>query len=341
MKRKTTKILMGTGAVIAGAASVAGATYKFTKEMMAVALDREKPKINGKAHDRFSGSRGQEKTFEELMIMSEKLKAGDCQVVQITAPDGIELVGHWHGCDTAKRVIIAMHGWRSSWHKDFGVISDFWHKNNCSVLYAEQRGQGKSGGKYMGFGLTERYDCLEWVKWVNENGNSRLPVYLCGISMGAATVLMAAGLELPENVHGIMADCGFTSPHNIWKYVIENNLGLSYNGITSAIANDICKKKIQVTPRDYSCVEAMRECKVPVLFVHGSDDHFVPVEMTYENYKACTAPKHLLIVPGAEHGMSYMVDRKGYEQAVISFWKEFDGYKKPCNTDSQAYPEIN
>lgn len=79
----------------------------------------------------------------------------------------------------------------------------------------------------------------------------------------------------------------------------------------------------------------MRECKVPVLFIHGSDDYFVPVEMTYENYKACAAPKRLLIVPGAEHGMSYMVDRKGYEEAIKRFWNEFDGYIKPAAADSQ------
>ena len=77
----------------------------------------------------------------------------------------------------------------------------------------------------------------------------------------------------------------------------------------------------------------LSECKVPVLFVHGSDDHFVPVEMTYENYKACIAPKRLLIVPGAEHGMSYMVDKKSYEEAVKRFWNEFDEYKRPAVAD--------
>ena len=334
MKKKIKRILIGASAFTAGAAAVVGLTYKVTKEMMKVALDREQPKVNEKVQNKFSGSKGQENTFEELAAMSENLKNSDCEFVEITAPDGTVLAGHWHECDKAERVMIAMHGWRSSWSKDFGAISDFWHKNNCSVLYVEQRGQGQSGGDYMGFGLTERYDCLAWINWVNEKGNSKLPIYLCGISMGASTVLMAAGLDLPENVHGIMADCGYTSPHDIWKHIMKNNLRLPYNVITSAIANDICKKKIQVTSKDYSCIDAMRECKVPVFFVHGSDDHFVPVEMTYENYKVCAAPKRLLIVPGAEHGMSYMVDRKGYEDAVKRFWNEFDGYLNPADTDS-------
>jgi len=66
----------------------------------------------------------------------------------------------------------------------------------------------------------------------------------------------------------------------------------------------------------------MQNCKVPILFIHGTDDNFVPIEMTYENYKACTAPKKLFIVPGAEHGMSYVMDKDGYENAVKLFWNE-------------------
>ena len=141
--------------------------------------------------------------------------------------------------------------------------------------------------------------------------------------MGATTVLMTTGLELPDNVHGVIADCGFTSPHEIWKHVVENNLHLSY-GVIGNLANDICKKKIQMGTKDYSTVEAMKECKTPILFIHGTDDHFVPVEMTYENYKACTAPKRLFVVPGADHGMSYVADTQGYQAAMKDFWSTFD-----------------
>ena len=141
--------------------------------------------------------------------------------------------------------------------------------------------------------------------------------------MGASTVLMAAGLELPENVRGIMADCGYTSPEAIWRHVAKDNLGLSY-GTRCMAARDLCRKKIQVGIDDYSCVDAMQECEVPVLFIHGSEDHFVPISMTYENYRACKAPKRLLVVPGADHGMSYLVDPKAYEKAMVAFWGDFD-----------------
>lgn len=181
-------------------------------------------------------------------------------------------------------------GHTSTVYKDFGMVADFWADNDCSVLYAEQRGQNGSDGDYMGFGLIERYDCLDWINWVIGRCGSDIPIYLGGVSMGATTVLMATGLELPSNVHGVVADCGFTSPHAIWKHVANNNLHIAF-GIRGAIADALCKKKIQMGTGDYSTIDALQICTVPVMLIHGTDDHFVPVEMTYENYKAYTAEK--------------------------------------------------
>lgn len=81
---------------------------------------------------------------------------------------------------------------------------------------------------------------------------------------------------------------------------------------------------VQVSDEEYSTLDAMRACTIPVLFVHGTEDKFVPIEMTYENHKACSAPKRLVVVPGAEHGMSYFTDPKRYESALREFWEEFD-----------------
>ena len=336
MKKKIKNILIGSGVAAAGIAAAIVVSCKLTEKLVKVALDRELPKSAEKSGKKISGSNAKSAQLEaELAAASERLKNSGCETVEITSYDGINLVGHLRRCENEKRLIIAMHGWRSSWTSDFGAISDFWYKNGCSVLYVEQRGQGESGGGYMCFGLTERYDCLEWIKWANKNGYSTLPIYLCGISMGAATVLMAAGLDLPENVHGIMADCGYTSPHAIWKHVAKNNLHMYYGGITASVANDMCKKKIQIGSNEYSTTDAMRECKVPVLFVHGTDDHFVPIEMTYENYKACQAPKRLLVVPGAEHGMSYLTDKEAYEKTVTEFFEAFDGYNTAIKREEE------
>lgn len=322
MNKSVRRLLVGSGLAATGISIVGAAHWATTKYLVNVALNRQVPRHSVAAEQKIAGGEVDQAFIRNLHAAGQQLKEKDCKVVETVSRDGTRLVGHWFPHPSPRRVIVAMHGWRSSWYNDFGLVADFWFQNDCSVLFAEQRGQGESGGDHMGFGLLERHDCLAWVNWVNEQG-AALPVYLCGVSMGASTVLMAAGLELPENVCGIIADCGFSSPEAIWRHIARENLGLSY-GTRSAAANDLCRKKIQIGIDDYSCVDAMGECEVPVLFIHGTDDRFVPIEMTYDNYKACAAPKRLLVVPGAGHGMSYQVDRDGYEKAVRQFWVEFD-----------------
>lgn len=323
MKKVIKNSLISSGIAVAGLGAIAATSYTITGKLLKMAMYREEPVIVVKKREKIMGGERLAEFAEELKINAHKLENYETELVEIEANDSIKLVGHWRTCENPKRVIIAMHGWRSSWSSDFGCIADFWHENDCNVLYAEQRAQNNSEGDYMGFGLLERYDCFEWIKWVNEKTGGKLPVYLCGVSMGATTVLMTAGLKLPENVHGIVADSGFTSPHAIWKHVMNKNLHMSY-GLHGTIANDMCKKKINMGANEYSTIEAMENCKVPVLFVHGTEDHFVPVEMTYENYKACRAPKHLLVVPGAEHCMNYFLNKEVYEKAMKDFWQEYD-----------------
>ncbi len=323
MKKSTKTFLKisGAGVVLATFASIVA--YKTTKSLVAAAIDRNEPKLIQKAEKKFTGSRVGEKFFDEINDAAERLSKKETETVEITSSDGVTLVGHWYPCENAKRVVLAMHGWRSSWTRDFGLSADFWHENGCSVLFAEQRGQNNSGGEYIGFGLYERYDCIDWLNYLRENKNTDLPVYLVGISMGATTVLMAAGLDLPDEVHGIIADCGFTSPHDIWKHTAEKSFKIPYN-LHGILAGEMFRKKTNMRPSDYSTIEAVSVCAAPILFIHGSEDKVVPVEMTYKNYVACTAKKRLLIVPGADHGMSYYCEKERYEQEVSAFFKEYD-----------------
>jgi len=324
LKKRTRSILIGTGLVAAGVAAVSAISYRLTQTLVKVALDREQPKLGCKKRVQISGTVLNSKVQEEVDQATKWLLNCGCRTVEITARDGEQLVGHFYQCPNAERIIIAMHGWRSSWTNDFALISKFWHENNCSVLYAEQRGQGNSGGDYIGFGLTERYDCLDWIHFVNKSEQNRLPIYLAGLSMGASTVMMASGLKLPRNVCGIIADCGYTSIYEIWKHVSKNNFKISY-GMIARLADDMCKKRIRIGTRDYSTTDALSANeRIPVLFIHGTDDKLVPINMTYENYKACVAPKKLLVIPGAEHCMSYIVDTKAYERVIKEFWEQYD-----------------
>lgn len=312
-----------SGVVFAAGALFVASTYLSTKILAETAFDRSEPKMMRSAGMRMAKKRRESEYAEMTREASEKLSDAGTTQIEISSSDGIKLVGHYYPCEKAKRVVIAMHGWRSSWFRDFGNISDFLHDSGCSVLFAEQRGQNNSGGDYIGFGVTERKDCLDWIKWVEENVGESLPIYLYGISMGATTVLMASGLELPDSVHGIISDCGFTSPEMIWKHVANDNLHISF-WYRKNLINSMYNRRVNMKADDYSTVDALKQTKTPVLFIHGTDDHFVPIEMTYENYKACASPKKLLVVPGASHGNSYLVDREGYEKAVEEFWKDND-----------------
>ena len=319
MKKSKKNMIIGSG-IAAGAVSAAAAiSHGVTRKMASIAMDRPEPKVSERAAERVTGTSADSAFSHIRKEAAEQLSSREHEIVEITAKDGVRLVGHWFYRDDARRTIVAMHGWRSSWVDDFGIISDFWLRSDCNVLFAEQRGQNNSGGDYIGFGLLERYDCADWTFWVQERCS--LPIYLCGVSMGATTVLMASALPLAENVRGIMADCGFTSPHAIWEHVAKDSLRLHYNGWRRKTVDAICSQNLNGESAYYSCEDALRECTLPVLFVHGSDDQFVPVEMTYQNYKACSSEKRLLIVPGAGHGQSYLTEPEKYEAEEKKFKK--------------------
>lgn len=230
-----------TGAMFVVGAAVAS-SYGVTKYLLKAALDRESPKAPKRAGNMISKSNKGDDYLSASREASKKLSEASHEIVRIKSFDNIELLGHWFPAQNPKRIIIAMHGWRSSWSRDFGLISEFWLNSGCSVLFAEQRGQNGSGGDYMGFGMIERFDCKSWCEWAAEKDESS-PIYLAGVSMGAASVLMASNLPLSDRLHGIMADCGFTSARAIWKHVANNNLHIAYE-IRSSIADSICRKKI-------------------------------------------------------------------------------------------------
>ncbi len=326
MEKNQMRLLLGTGVLAAGLTAAGAVSHGVTRQLVRIAVDRELPgRISPRARRRFKGSGENAAFLRALEEGGRRLASRNCKTVEILARDGTRLVGHWLPCKEPKRVVVAMHGWRSSWNGDFGLIADFLCDSGCSVLYAEQRGQGSSGGKYMGLGALERLDCVDWARWAEKQA-AGLPIYLAGVSMGATTVLMAAGVGLPDSVHGILADCGFTSPQDIGRHILEKNLHLSSDRRIST-ADSMCRRKNAMGICGCSAVEAVRKNKLPVLFVHGAKDSFVPVSMTYENYNACAAPKELLIVPEADHGMSYYLEPERYQEAVRAFWNKYDRHR--------------
>lgn len=258
----------------------------------------------------------QEVYAQTVMALIEETLARQFEPVTIRACDGTALYGKFYSAGEGAPIQIMMHGYKSVGERDFCGGLKLALENGCSVLLADQRGHGKSGGRCLTMGVRERRDCVSWADYLAE----RFPgcrIILTGMSMGAATVLMAAGLELPENVKGIIADCGYTSPEAILKDVLRR-MGLK-SGLAYALIRLSARLFAGFDPNKYSSTEALRAAKVPVLLLHGEDDRFVPCEMGRENYEACAAKKELLTFPGAGHGLSYMTDTARYEKAVLRF----------------------
>lgn len=230
--------------------------------------------------------------------------------------DGLKLHARWLPAENAVGSILLFHGYRSCSLSDFAVIIPFYHSLGFNLLLADQRSHGKSEGKFITFGIRERKDVLTWICYHNEQFGSQ-PVYLGGMSMGAATVLMAAGEELPANVRGICADCGFTSPGEILAHVMSRAKVPRFPLLQ--LAGIYMKLFAGFDLWECSTVDALARCRVPVLLIHGMDDHFVPCRMSQQAFTACNSEKQLILVEGATHGTAYLTDRTICERALTEF----------------------
>ncbi len=192
----------------------------------------------------------------------------------------------------------------------------------------DQRAGGLSEGHIITFGIKERYDCQRWAWYIAERFGNDVPIILTGISMGAATVMMTSVLELPANVIGVLADCGYTSAKAIIKKVIHQM------GLPSAVAYPFVRLGARLFGgfdlEAASPIEAMKICRLPVLFVHGDADDYVPWSMSSENYEACAAPKRLLTVAGAGHGLAYPADPQGYTAVARKVFDDAAAFVGNC-----------
>lgn len=248
----------------------------------------------------------------------EEAKKLPCQQVFIESEDGITLAGSYYHFKDGAPLILFFHGYHGGALRDGNGILLFARKKGYNILLVHQRAHGKSGGKTITFGIKERYDCLDWINYANRRFGEETPIILAGISMGASTVLMAAGLGLPANVKGIMADCPFSSPKDILQTVMKQmKFPVKVTYATVRLGGKIFGG---FDVEEYSALEAMEHCNLPVLFIHGNEDYFVPCEMSRTCYEACRCKhKKLVVVEGAAHAISYCVDGALYEKEVGEF----------------------
>ena len=232
--------------------------------------------------------------------------------------DGLTLHGNFYEYAPDAPIELMFHGYRGSAKRDLsgGVARCFALKRSCLIV--DQRCAGRSEGTVITFGINEHRDCLQWVDFMVEHFGPDVKIILTGISMGAATVLMAAGKPLPPNVIGVLADCGYSSPEAIIKCTIRKlhlPPDLLYPFVKMA-----AKLYGHFDLEEYSPVEAMKTCTLPVIFFHGEADNFVPCSMSRENYDACTTRKALYTVPDAGHGLCFPAEQEWYIKQLGDFF---------------------
>lgn len=247
--------------------------------------------------------------------------AQDPERWSITSGDGIPLVGHYIPAENPRALFIMVHGYRSNGLRDFSCAAKPFHEKGISMLILDNRSTGESGGRYMSYGALERFDVIRWAKEAQRRLPD-LPIFFDGISMGAATVLMAASLPLPENVCGVIADSGFTSPTDIFKSVMKRMYKLPAFPFLP-LAKVICKKRIGIDFDAVSAAESVKNTNVPIFFAHGTGDTFVPYDMTKKNYdNTPNGMARLVLVDGAEHAQSYLCDPERYSRELDQFIKD-------------------
>ena len=247
------------------------------------------------------------------------IESSDYKWVETLSFDGLKLKARYYD-NGSKNTILLFHGYRSSAKRDFSCAVEMYADFGLNVLLCDQRSHGESEGKLITFGVKENRDVISWIEFVMKNYNPEKLV-IDGISMGATTVILACGHNLPDNVKAVIADCGFTSPSDIMKKVAKQSFKINA-GFFIPFLDMACRIIGKFSFKDVSIKKALVKSKIPVLFIHGLADGFVPCEMSKTGYEYAPKGSKLLLVPEADHGLSFLVDTAKVKGAVREFLKE-------------------
>lgn len=315
MKKKVSALIKGVG-VAAGILGASG--YLTFYEIM-----NRNAKIAPKLGSLFAGESGlpADAGPDERQVW---LDAQSFEEFELTNEKNQRLKGYLLPADEPSNVyVFCSHGYRNCGKGEFGLIVKFYHDKGYNVFLVDHQASGESEGKYIGFGYHECPDCLKWLDFMHEHFGKDIQIILHGISMGCATVTMMSGSgKLPESVKFIVADCGYTSAYDEFM----SNVGNMAQVLTPVvkIANWFNKKLSGFDFKDANPLEAVKNASVPMLFIHGGKDDFVPTRMVYELYDACSSKdKQLFVVEGAGHAESYPVDSETYEAMVCRFAEKY------------------
>lgn len=258
------------------------------------------------------------KEYRELMQKGvEDMENTPGEDVSIISRDGCMLCGKLYVFKENAPLMIFFHGYHGVPAWDGYGFFKICKKHGINILMADQRAHGKSRGRFITFGIRERYDCKQWAEYAAERFGEKTALFLAGVSMGAASVMMSSELGLPKNVKALAADCGYSEPSAIIKETVRK-MGLPVKPVYMLI-----RLGARVFGRfdleEAAALGAVRKLHIPILFIHGTRDSVVSPMMSDELYETCAGRKERVLIEGADHANSAMTDFEAYESAVMKF----------------------
>ena len=295
-------------AAVAAALILGGAYYAYRISFYSPRKGRDRrPSTSSPVYDPYR---------PEMKRLYNALMARECEIVTIKSRDGLKLSGRYYHEHDGAPLDICFHGYRSSWMTDFSGGSELSRQMGHNLLLIDQRAHGKSQGSTITFGILERQDLLAWVQWANNRFGGDTPIFLYGISMGGATVLMTPQKELPRNVKGIIADCPYANAMEIILHVAKDMPIPLWLAKPFVILGAWIFGHFDI--RETDARAELPQAKIPILILHGEADGFVPAQMS--DLASCN-PEYITrhTFPGADHGISYLVDPQRYKKIVRQF----------------------
>ncbi len=314
------------GALVGTAAVIGGAAYGVSDALFRALIAREfrVPKAVSKFIT--EKEEGTENPLEEkYRACMQYIEDYGFERHEMISDRGQKLRGYLMRPETPSDVyVFGSHGYRSDGKGEWCYFAKFYvEEMGWNLFFVDHQSHGESEGDYIGFASHEHKDALKWLGYMNDTFGSDIKIILHGISMGSATVMLMTGNEsLPGNVKFTVADCGYTSAMDEFDYKIDS-LKLPFRAIIPIVSAINHKKAGYDFQKDTNALGAVKNARVPMLFIHGDKDLFVPTYMVYELYDACTSEKELFIVPGADHAKSYHIDPDGYQARVKAMAEKY------------------
>ncbi|RYG71748.1 alpha/beta hydrolase [Lentibacillus lipolyticus] len=245
----------------------------------------------------------------------------------MTSNDGIELKGYFLEAEKpSNKVVVMAHGYLGN-AMDMGLFGQYYYEEKgYNIFTADARGHGASGGDYIGFGWHDRLDYVNWIERIISKYGEDTEIILHGVSMGAATVLMTAGEELPDNVKAVIADSPYTSVYDLFAYQMDRMFHLPsvpFFPSTSAVT----QLRAGYSLKEASALDQVKNADIPILYIHGDADTFVPTSMSEELYENTKSDAELMTVEGAGHGEPFVVAKEKYIDKLNNFLSTYTDWQ--------------